>query len=106
MRGDDELEHPAITAAILRANIATLHEHNRDIAPPPGFFEERSIAHIHLLYLKPAAGYLDPHFSAKQNAPDSVRVLGRLLISPPPSAAQEQDYCRTRNSYMALTCHY
>jgi len=27
---------------------------------------------------------------AKQNAPDSIRVSGRLLISPPPSAAQEQ----------------
>jgi hypothetical protein len=31
-----------------------------------------------------------PDFSAKQNVPDSVRVLGRLLISPPPSAAQQQ----------------
>ena len=38
----------------------------------------------------------DLNSSAKQNVPDSVRVLGRLLISPPPSAAQEQSSVELR----------
>ena len=43
--------------------------------------------------------------SAKQNAPDSSEVVGRMLISPPPSAAQRQSrqvFGRAKNRRVEL----